>query len=372
MVVIKDMNQDIKSESIESIADTYRKKYSNRANNPIIKRIEAIERTIIELTQQVYLHVEAGIKLKEQLDSLVNSEEIKATLNSGKLKINVDKSEISGVEILQCFSLLFTLCATYLLLHSWKISLIVTLIGLGLAVFQPKNVIWEKNIKQYCLWQYSVSAYTIAVLILEIFAMRGQLMSESGQFIWILAMCSAVSLFMVCLSGRNWPQTISQMWSQIQSINWSKTIYQTYLQIQKWWLRFRIISENQAAWKYNRRSRIDLAVREHANLLDVNNIPYKFFSDPSIEIIEKVFGYNPYPSRPVPVQRDSNPKQQTPQSGEPPNDSDDDPSATQQTPQPPDEPSNNSEEDGDTEDRANAAYAQEASEQSIRALDRRL
>jgi hypothetical protein len=245
-------------------------------NQNLTKRLKSLEKKFIRVTRQAYPHLLRRNDLKTDRHSLRKG-------NPALFDIT-----ITMTEIFQSLSPFVGFFATFLLLQSFGISLIVIAIGLLLAILRPTSkggeaeqfnlaeLFQNKKIKP---WLFIVVVYAILAPVFGVIAI-----GINTQFIELLTLTSIVSLLIVCLSGKSWIKVISLVW----------------LLLRDWWLGIRIVSENFASNRPRHIYIAETAVREHLNILLTHSIPLRAFSIATTTVLEEWLGINPYPTEDSP------------------------------------------------------------------------
>jgi hypothetical protein len=232
------------------------------------KRLRTLARKIIRSTGLAYPH-----RLKA--DRLERDRTRDRAANTSLANMNTD---LRAIRIFQSLSPVIALAATGLLVQSFPIALLVTAIGLLLAAIlaaSDTTVKWQSN-----FWNWVAVVYTIAATV---FGVSSAGVSES--LVWLLGLCTLVSLLTVCFSGKSGLEAISLLWFLVRD----------------WWRGVRIAWENLAFWLPRRVYRVETALQEYINLANESGLPVGPFSFATRDVLTQWFGYNPFPDGNIPV-----------------------------------------------------------------------
>jgi hypothetical protein len=230
------------------------------------KRLRALARSIIKSAGRANPHRIKAMRLQEE-------RELHRTDNPSLSRMDADTR---AIRVFQSFSPLIALAATGLLVQSFRIALLMTTVALLLAAIRVAS---EEKKWQRCLWDGAAGLYVVAATV---FAVINAGVGEN--IIWLLRLCTIVSLLTVCFSGMQGLQSIALL---------------SFL-MRDWWKGVRIAWENMAFWLPRRIYRVETSLQEYINLANTTDLPVGPFSIATRDVLTQWFGYDPTVTAPQP------------------------------------------------------------------------
>lgn len=237
---------------------------NNQAISNSIKRLRILAKKIIRSTGLAHPHLLQAQRLE---DHRINYRSANPSL------FNMT-SDIRMIGIFLCLLPLIALAATSFLFQSFQIALLVMAIGLLLATYRITDVPKTVRIMRFSLeLDWLIGSYALLAPLSGLF-----ITGVDGKQVWLLLLCSIVSLFTVCFSGKNILQGVSLV---------------SFL-LRDSWIGVRIDWENLAFWLPRRVYRVETSLQEYINLANESGLLVGPFSVSTRDVLRQWFGYDPF------------------------------------------------------------------------------